>query len=111
MIVPLKTITKIKLHFQDLAIVCHRKKENTNNRSGVKASNLQSASFSSPGFLKFALIQDMVWMNFKVSDMKFNYTEKFKITIIKSPLNFIGDTVDFYPNLRGNYFQTLLKWF
>ena len=29
--------------------------------------------FSSPGFLRFAMIPDIVWVDFSVSDLKFNY--------------------------------------
>jgi len=44
------------------------------------------------------MIQDMVWIDFSVSDLKFNYTGKFKIKKIKPPLNFIGDRVSSSPN-------------
>ncbi len=44
--------------------------------SGVKFGNLPSDSFTSPDFLRFALIQDIVWMNFSISDLKFNFMGK-----------------------------------
>jgi hypothetical protein len=33
------------------------------NRSGVESPNLPSASSTSLGFFKFAMIQDLVWMD------------------------------------------------
>jgi len=32
----------------------------------------------------------MVWIDFSVADLKFNYSGKFKIKKTKPPLNFIG---------------------
>ena len=39
-----------------------------------------------PGFLKFAMIQDMVWVNFLVADSKFHYMGKAIIKLIKAPI-------------------------
>jgi len=46
------------------------------NRSQVKSPNLPNVSFTSPGFIKFVLIQDMVWMNFSVSGLKLKYIRR-----------------------------------
>jgi hypothetical protein len=42
-------------------------------QTGVKFPNLPSASFTSPDFLRFAMIQNMVCVNFIVSGSKFHY--------------------------------------
>jgi len=68
--------------------------------SGVKLDKLLSASSTSPGFFRLAMIQDLVWIDFSVSNLKFNYTGKFKIKKIEPPLNFIGDQLDFCPDPR-----------
>ncbi len=39
-------------------------------QTGVKSPNLPSVSFTSPGFLGFAMIQDVVWIDFSISDFK-----------------------------------------
>ncbi len=59
--------------------------------SGVKFDKIPSDSFSSPNFIKFSKIPDMVWMDFLVSGLKLQYMRKFKITKIKPSLTFIGD--------------------
>ena len=65
------------------------------DRSRVKSLNLPSASFTSLGFVRFALIQDMVWVDFSVSDLKINYMGTGRIKLIKTPLRYIGDRADF----------------
>jgi hypothetical protein len=52
------------------------------------------ASPTSLDFLKIAMIQDMVWIDFSVSDLKLQYIAGSKVKKIKSPLTFIGDIVD-----------------
>ena len=61
---------------------------------------IKDESFSSIGrlflspvltFLRFAMTQYMVWINFSISNLKFNYTGKFKIKKIKAPLILIGE--------------------
>jgi len=42
-------------------------------------------------FLKFAMIQDIVWMDFSVSDLKFNYMGKDIIKFFKIQINLIGE--------------------
>jgi len=59
--------------------------------------------------MKFVLVQDIVWIDFLISDFKFNYTGKFKITKIKSPLIFIGDRDTFCLASEQRIFQALLK--
>lgn len=62
--------------------------------SGIKFDKLPSTSSTSPGFSKFALIQDMVWTDFSVSDLNFNYIEPRIIKFAKRPFKLIGDKID-----------------
>jgi len=43
--------------------------------------------FSSPGILKIAMMQDMVWIDFLVSDLKLYYMGKIKTKKAKTPFN------------------------
>jgi len=47
--------------------------------SGVKFGNLPSASFTSPGFSKFTMVQDTVETNFLVSGQKLSFMRKIEI--------------------------------
>jgi len=47
-----------------------------------------------PGLLRFAMIQDIVWIDFSVSDSKFHYMGEAKIKFQNLPLLYIGDTFD-----------------
>jgi len=60
---------------------------------GVKFYKLPSISFTSPGFLRFAMTQDMVWINFLVSDSKFYYMGEAKIKFSNLAFKHIGDTL------------------
>ncbi len=74
--------------------------------SVVKFDKLPSVSFTSPDFLKFSKIPDMVWIDFLMSEIKFNYTGKFKIKYSKMPLNYIGEIAGFKKPARVNYIHT-----
>jgi len=37
------------------------------------------------------MIQDIVWIDFSVSDLKFNYTGKSKIKFLNFPVKLIGE--------------------
>ena len=74
--------------------------------SGVNSPNLPSVSFTSPGFLKFFKIPDMVWMIFIILGLKINYMGKSKTKIFKTPLRYIGDTNPQTENARLNFIHT-----
>ena len=63
--------------------------------SGVELDKLPSDSFTSPVFLNISKIQHLVWMDFSVSDLKFNYRGRFKIKFSKIPFKFIGEQIEF----------------
>jgi len=60
---------------------------------GVKSNKLPSAFFTSPSFSRFVLIQDIVWVYFSVSDLKFNYIGPriIKFPCRKSVISFIPE--------------------
>jgi hypothetical protein len=64
------------------------------DQTGVKFPNLPSASSSSPDFSRFAMIQDMAWIDFFISGLKINYMVAGRIKFKNSSRNFIGDLVD-----------------
>jgi len=61
------------------------------NCSGFKFDKLPSDSFASPCFSRFALIQNLVWMDFPDSDLKIKYMGKDIIKWTNFPVKLIGD--------------------